>query len=82
VLSAEMERALAALSEDQRAALVLRHSEGYSFSEIREVLGVSSSDNVLSQVIRRGRLRVREEYSRRSNEAVSDGRQLDGRFSE
>lgn len=56
--AALIERALAELPENQRAALVFQHYDGLSLAEVAEILG--SSEKAVKSLLHRARTRLRE----------------------
>jgi RNA polymerase sigma-70 factor (ECF subfamily) len=78
----ELRRALGHLAFNQRAALVMRELEGRSYTEIADVLGVSSS--AVETLIFRARRALREQLEGQlscSEAELAVSRQLDGRLS-
>lgn len=58
--------ALAAISPDQRTALVLQHVEGYSVHEVAEIIG--RSQKATESLLTRARTAFRTAYERRSDD--------------
>lgn len=72
-LSAQLEKALAILPEDQRLAIVLADIQGYGYEEIAQIAGVAIG--TVKSRISRGRSRLRDEL-----EANKESRELFERY--
>jgi len=57
-LATEVDQALAALNPRQRTAVLLRHQQGWTYSEIADALGVR--EGTAKTLVHRGLLRMRE----------------------
>lgn len=72
-LSQHLERALAALPDDQRLAIVLSDVQGYPYEEIAQIMGVATG--TVKSRISRGRSRLRDLLQQQP-----ESRELFGRF--
>lgn len=67
-LSAETEELLAELSEEDRALMILKYAEGYSFEELGEMFGLSTSACKMRVSRARERIEKRHGHETRDHE--------------